>query len=75
MTANKLPQKDVVKWLGNSRFKRLGEGRQAALKQASDTAPDVPTAALWTLQKCNVMPTEADLTRWSADVAAVTPAE
>lgn len=57
----------VVRWLGKARFERLGPLRQEALGKAVATAPDVATAAIWTLQLCSVMPTRNDQQRWEKE--------
>lgn len=65
--------KAVIQWLGAGRFARLGEGRVEALEAMRVKAPNTPTAAIWTLQQCGIMPSEKDLERWSTAVAKLNP--
>jgi hypothetical protein len=62
---------DVITWLGSDRVTRI-EANEAQLDKVCRRAPNVPTAAIWLLQACQVMPDRADLKRWSADVRALT---
>lgn len=66
---------DVKAWLGPERVAALDaqvEGRlDAKITGAIRHAPNVPTAAIWTLQACGSIATAADLKRWSADVREI----
>jgi hypothetical protein len=60
---------DIIAYLGKDRWNRLGEVPEAQFEILLKRAPNIPTAAIWTLQLCSIMPSEEDLKRWSEDVA------
>lgn len=60
---------DIIAWLGAERFKRLGEIPEGSFEIILQRAPNIPTAAIWTLQLACIVPSEEDLKRWSDDVA------
>lgn len=59
---------DLITYLTKKRFDSLNASEKT-LKRVLKSAPNLPTAAIWLLQKCAILPTEADLKRWSEDVA------
>lgn len=64
-----MKRSDIISWLGKDRFKRLGEVPEGAFEMILQRAPNIPTASIWTLQLCSIIPSEEDLKRWSDDVA------
>lgn len=64
-----MKRSDIIAYLGKARWNRLGEVPDAEFEILLTRAPNIPTAAIWTLQLCCIIPSEEDLKRWSADVA------
>lgn len=64
-----LSPKAVIAWLGAARFEKLGDTREASLADVITRAPNVPTAGIWTLQACGIVPSAEDLSKWSTAVA------
>lgn len=64
-----MKRSDIISYLGAERFARLGEISEGAFEIILQRAPNIPTAGIWTLQLCCIVPSEEDLKRWSEDVA------
>jgi hypothetical protein len=64
-----MKRSDIIAYLGSERFARLGEIQEGPFEIILQRAPNIPTAAIWTLQLACIAPSEDDLKRWSADVA------
>lgn len=59
---------DLSTYLTKKRFDSLNASERT-LKRVLKSAPNLPTAAIWLLQQCQIQPSEADMKRWSEDCA------
>lgn len=68
----------IIDYLTKARFDRLmaqTDGRaRDCLDELARSDRDVPTCAVWLLQKCGSKPSNLDLERWAKDVSALTAA-